>query len=58
VTLDDTYQSGYDTPLSDVPENGDTGVVFVKMKQASPFFQKVLKQYGVLDSHHYNFDCS
>jgi hypothetical protein len=53
VTLEGTYQSAYGTQFNHVPENGDTGVVFLNMKQATSFFQKVLKQYGVLDSPHY-----
>jgi len=51
--LDDTYESAYGKRLSEVPENGETGVVFRRMKHATQFFQKVLKQYGVHESSHY-----
>jgi hypothetical protein len=53
ITLDDTYESAYGKRLSEVPENGETGVVFRRMKHATQFFQKVLKQYGVHESSHY-----
>ncbi len=53
ITLDDTYESAYGKPLKEVPESGDTGVVFDLMKHATPFFQKVLKQYGVSESNDY-----
>jgi hypothetical protein len=53
ITLDDTYKSAYGKPLKAVPESGDTGVVFDRMKHATPFFQKVLKQYGVSESNYY-----
>jgi hypothetical protein len=53
ITLDDTYESAYGKRLSQVPNNGDTGVVFRRMKHATQFFQKVLKQYGVHESNRY-----
>jgi len=53
ITLDDTYESAYGKRLSNVPENGDTGVVFRRMKHATQFFQRVLKQYGIKDSNDY-----
>jgi len=53
ITLDDTYQSVYGKPLMEVPNDGDMGIVFRRMKDASQFFQTVLKQYGVRDSQRY-----
>jgi len=53
ITLDDTYESAYGKRLTDVPESGDTGIVFRRMKHATQFFQKVLKQYGIHNSNHY-----
>ncbi len=53
ITLEDTYESAYGKPLSQVPPSGDTGMVFRRMKSATQFFQKVLKQYGVYDNHRY-----
>jgi len=53
ITLDDTYESAYGKRLANVPENGDTGVVFNRMKHATQFFQKVLKQYGVHNASSY-----
>jgi len=53
ISLDDTYESAYGERLKDVPESGDTGVVFRRMKHATQFFQKVLKEYGVSDSNYY-----
>jgi hypothetical protein len=53
ITLDDTYESAYGKRLSQVPESGETGVIFRRMKHATQFFQTVLKQYGVADSNHY-----
>ncbi len=53
ITLDDTYESAYGKRLSQVPESGHTGVVFRRMKHATQFFQKVLKQYGVYHNNHY-----
>jgi hypothetical protein len=53
ITLDDTYESAYGKRLTQVPPSGDTGEIFRRMKHATEFFQKVLKQYGVLESNHY-----
>ncbi|RKZ38916.1 MAG: hypothetical protein DRQ49_01310 [Gammaproteobacteria bacterium] len=53
ITLDNTYESAYGKHLSEVPQSGNTGVVFFNMKQATQFFQQVLKQYGISDSEHY-----
>lgn len=53
VTLDDTYESAYGKRLHEVPENGETGMIFSRMKHATAYFQKVLKQYGVSNSEHY-----
>ncbi len=53
VTLDDTYESAYGKRLHDVPADGDTGIVFTRMKHVSAYFQKVLKQYGVSNSEQY-----
>ncbi len=53
ITLDDTYESAYGERLKDVPKSGDIGVVFRRMKHATQFFQKVLKEYGVYESNHY-----
>jgi len=53
ITLDDTYESAYGKRISAVPETGDTGELFRRMKHASEYFQKVLRRYGVPDAHHY-----
>ena len=53
ITLDDTYESAYGKRISAVPESGDTGEVFQRMKHASEYFQKVLQRYGVADSGKY-----
>ncbi|ALG68387.1 hypothetical protein [Beggiatoa leptomitoformis] len=53
ITLDDTYESAYGKQLTDVPDNGDTGMVFRRMKHATTFFQKILRQYGVEHSENY-----
>ncbi len=53
ITLGDTYQSAYNKRINDVPSNGETGVVFRRMKEATQFFQTVLKQYGVPDFDRY-----
>ncbi|MBF0396912.1 MAG: hypothetical protein HQK78_09080 [Desulfobacterales bacterium] len=46
LTLDDTYESAYGKRISEVPESGDTGEVFRRMKHATKYFQKILKKYG------------
>ncbi len=53
INLDDTYESAYGKRLSEVPDNGDTGVFFSRMKHATEYFQKVLKQYGVSNNEQY-----
>ena len=53
IGLDDTYEAAYGTKLRDVPESGDTGEVFRRMKHATESFQKVLKTYGVHDAGRY-----
>jgi hypothetical protein len=53
VTLDDTYESAYGKRVTAVPETGDTGEVFRRMKHATDYFQKVLARYGVRDAGHY-----
>jgi len=53
VTLDDTYESAYGKRLDQVDADGNTGEVFRRMKHATEYFQKILKQYGVPDSQHY-----
>jgi hypothetical protein len=53
ITLEDTYQSAYGVSLNKVPDQGDTGQVFHRMRQASAYLQQVLKQYGVADAEHY-----
>jgi len=53
ITLDDTYDSAYGSRLKDVPESGDTGEVFRRMKHATNYFQTVLKKYGIQDADRY-----
>lgn len=53
VTLDDTYESAYGKRISAVPETGETGEVFRRMKHATEYFQKVLARYGVKDPGKY-----
>ncbi len=53
ITLDDTYESAYGKRINAVPETGDTGEMFRRMKHASAYFQKVLSRYGVPDANHY-----
>ena len=53
VTLDDTYESAYGKRISAVPEDGDTGEVFRRMKHATEYFQKILVKYGVPNAKHY-----
>jgi len=53
ITLDDTYESAYGKRLNQVPETGETGEVFRRMKHATNYFQKVLKGYGVRDADRY-----
>lgn len=53
VTLADTYNSAYGKDLRNVREDGDTGQVFRRMRDATVLFQKILKQYGVKDPQNY-----
>lgn len=53
VTLDDTYESAYGKRINTVPDTGDTGEVFQRMKHASEYFQKVLRRYGVPNASNY-----
>lgn len=53
ITLDDTYESAYGARLSQVPASGSTGVVLRRMKHATSYFQKVLRNYGVHDAERY-----
>jgi hypothetical protein len=53
ITLDDTYETAYGKRLTQVPETGDTGEVFRRMKHASFYFQKVLKTYGIHEADRY-----
>jgi hypothetical protein len=53
VTIDDTYEAAYGKRINAVPESGDTGEVFRRMKHASEYFQKILSRYGVPDAKHY-----
>ena len=53
VTLDQTYQYAYNRRLETVPKTGDTGKVFRHMTEATVYFQKVLKGYGVQDYDRY-----
>ncbi len=53
VTLDDTYGAAYGRDLKDVGADGDTGRTFRRMKKATVFFQRILKQYGVRNPENY-----
>ena len=53
ITLDDTYESAYGKRIKAIPETGDTGEVFQRMKHASEYFQKVLRRYGVPNANNY-----
>ena len=53
VTLDQTYQYAYNRRLETVPKSGDTGKVFRHLGEATPYFQNVLKGYGVPDYDRY-----
>lgn len=53
VSFDQTYQYAYDRELADVPESGDTGMIFRHMSEATAHFQKVVKGYGVEDYDRY-----
>lgn len=53
VTLADTYNSAYGKDIRNVRDDGDTGQVFRRMRDATVMFQKILKQYGVKDPQNY-----
>lgn len=53
ITLDDTYESAYGKRLAQVPDDGNTGEVFRRMRHATSYFQNVLRKYGVNDAEHY-----
>ena len=53
VRFDETYQYAYERQLADVPESGDTGMIFRHMIEATTHFQKVIKGYGVEDYQNY-----
>lgn len=53
ITLDDTYESAYGKRINAVPESGDTGETFRRMKHASEYFQKILARYGVPNAKNY-----
>ena len=53
TSLDDTYRHAYSRALDDVPESGDTGVVFTEMRSATWFFRKMMRDFGVTDAEHY-----
>jgi hypothetical protein len=53
IALEDTYESAYGIKLADVPESGDTGQVFRRMKNVTESFKKVLIAYGVNDAERY-----
>jgi hypothetical protein len=53
VTLDDTYEAAYGKRINAVPESGDTGETFRRMKHATEYFQKVLSRYGVPNADNY-----
>lgn len=53
VSLDDTYEAAYGKRLDQVPSDGNTGEVFRRMKHATDYFRKVLKQYGIQDPQNY-----
>ena len=53
ITLDDTYESAYGKRINEVSLDGDTNERFRRMKHASNYLQKVLKQHGVIDHQNY-----
>jgi hypothetical protein len=46
VTVEDTYLSAYGKKLADVLPEGETGHAFHNMREASLYFQKILKDKG------------
>ena len=53
ATLDDTYRGAYGERLAEVPDDGDPGVVFRRMDDATHQFRRVLTTLGVPDAQHY-----
>lgn len=53
ITLDDTYDAAYGKRIHEVKPDGDTNEKFRRMKHATSYLQKVLKQYGVVDYQYY-----
>ena len=53
VTLDDTYEAAYGKRIKDVDSDGDTNERFRRMKHATTYLQKILKQHGVADYQNY-----
>jgi len=53
ISLADTYQYAYQEKLDNVADTGETGVVFRRMFNATEYFQKILKIYGVYNYQDY-----
>ncbi|MCR9144979.1 MAG: hypothetical protein NXI24_22265 [bacterium] len=53
VTLSDTYASAYGKNFAQVDADGDTGQSFSRMRNATGYFQKILKRKGVPNADRY-----
>ncbi|TQV75194.1 hypothetical protein FLL45_09655 [Aliikangiella marina] len=53
ITLDDTYEAAYGKRIKDINVDGDTNEQFRRMKHATAYLQKILKQHGVVDYDKY-----
>lgn len=53
VSIEFTYKNAYGKKLEDVKEDGDSGQVFANMKEASLYFQKMLKVLKIEKSENY-----
>lgn len=53
ITLDDTYEAAYGKRIKDVNADGNTNEQFRRMKHATAYLQKILKQHGVVDYDKY-----
>ncbi len=53
VTLGDTYEAAYGKRIESVPQSGDTGDAFRRMKLASEYFQKILSRRGIQHANNY-----
>ncbi len=53
VTLSDTYASAYGQNFAQVGAEGETGQRFSRMKNATEYFQKILKQAEIPDAERY-----